>query len=320
MAEMRAQHDPDPVIQTTNLSKRYGSVPALVDVTLAIPRGTIFGFLGPNGAGKTTAIRILMGFLKANSGSATIRGHDVWRDGVAARQDVGYLVTADALYPDMPGDDQLDYTAKLSGRPPAIRERVREALELDRASLKRRLGTYSKGMRQKLAIIAALQHDPAVLVLDEPTDGLDPLIQRNFEALLGELRERGTTVFMSSHDLAEVERTCERVAVVRQGRLVANETVADLKRRYHQVATIRFADGVPHGLEHLPGVRLVGREDGAVHLSVGHDVNPLLRFLATTDVWDFSFQPPRLQDVFMDFYGEQTPVADVESHPVERAS
>ena len=320
MLEMNAQLASDPVIQTTTLTKRYGSVLALTDVTLAIPHGTIFGFLGPNGAGKTTAIRILMGFLRANGGSASIFGHDVWRDGVAARRDVGYLVSADALYPDMSGDDQLDYAAKLSGRPPAIRERVRDALELDQVSLKRRLGTYSKGMRQKLAIIAALQHDPAALILDEPTDGLDPLIQRNFEALLGELRDRGTTVFMSSHDLAEVERTCERVAVVRQGRLVANETVADLKRRYHQVATIRFANGVPPGLERLDGVRLIGQEDGAVHLSVGHDVNPLLRFLATTEVRDFSFQPPRLQDVFMDFYDEQTPAADVEDHPGEHVS
>ncbi|MDP8908504.1 MAG: ABC transporter ATP-binding protein [Chloroflexota bacterium] len=285
---------------------------ALTDVSLSIPRGTIFGFLGPNGAGKTTAIRILMGFLQADAGEARIFGHDVWRDGVAARRDVGYLVTADALYPDMAGRDQLDYTARLSGRPPLLRDRVREAVELDGASLGRRLGTYSKGMRQKLAIIAALQHDPAVLILDEPTDGLDPLIQRNFETLLGEVRDRGTTVFMSSHDLAEVERTCERVAVVRQGRLVANETVADLKRRYQQIATIRFAGGVPAALERVPGVRLAGQEDGAVHLSVGRDVNPLLRFLATTDVQDFSFQPPRLQDVFMGFYEEQTPAADVE--------
>ncbi|MBA2278515.1 MAG: ABC transporter ATP-binding protein [Chloroflexia bacterium] len=298
------------VIVTKGLTKRYGDVRALSDVTLSISRGVIFGFLGPNGAGKTTAIRILMGFLRASAGSANVLGHDVWSNGVAVRRNVGYLVTADALYPDMAGSAQLDFAARLSGRSPRLRERVREAVELDEASLQRRLGTYSKGMRQKLAIIAALQHDPELLILDEPTDGLDPLIQRNFEALLRELRDRGTTVFMSSHDLAEVERTCERVAVVRRGGLVANETVADLKRRYHQVATVRFAGDVPSGLTAIPDVQLVGREDGVVHLSLGQDVNALLRFLATTDVRDFSLQPPRLQDVFMDFYDTDDIPAD----------
>ena len=138
----------DAAIVTTDLTKRYSAVAALTRLSLMVPRGTIYGFLGPNGAGKTTTIRLLMGFVKPTAGSARVLGHDAWADGVAARRDVGYLVTADALYPDMAGSDQLDYAAKLSGRPPAIRERVREAVELDEASLRRRLGTYSKGMRQ----------------------------------------------------------------------------------------------------------------------------------------------------------------------------
>src|SRR5690606_9920176 len=135
---------------------------------------------------------------------------------VAARQSIGFLVQADALYPEMSGEAQLDYAAHLSGTRPVLRARLLDALQLARSDLKRRLGTYSKGMRQKLALTAALQHDPALLILDEPADGLDPLIQRNLETVLKELQQGGRTIFISSHDLAEVERTCDRVAVIRR--------------------------------------------------------------------------------------------------------
>ncbi|MGH2603920.1 MAG: ABC transporter ATP-binding protein, partial [Dehalococcoidia bacterium] len=164
------------VIATSGLSKRYGRIDALSRLDLAVPGGVIYGFLGPNGAGKTTAIRLLMGFVRPSAGRAEIFGHDTWREGVAARRDLGFLVTAEALYPDLSGRDQLDYAVGISGRPPVLRRRLLEALELSDDALGRRLGSYSKGMRQKLALTAALQHDPALLILDEPTDGLDPLI------------------------------------------------------------------------------------------------------------------------------------------------
>ncbi len=298
---------PDPVVETVGLSKRYGGFAALTDLDLAVAPGQIYGFLGPNGAGKTTAIRILLGFARATSGRARLQGHDCWRDGVAARRDLGYLVAPDALYPDMTGTAQLDYAAKLSRRPPVLRDRFLDALELPRSVLGRRLGTYSKGMRQKLALVAAFQHDPALLILDEPTDGLDPLIQRAFEELLGELRNRGRTVFMSSHDLGEVERVCERVAVVRGGRRIAEGTVAELTRLRRRTAEVVFAEGVPEGLDRIPHAAVLERDGSRVRLGIEGELNPLLRFLADHPVADLVLATPKLEDVFMAFYDRDSP-------------
>jgi len=292
-------------IEIRGLTKRYGrrgEIAALTDLSLTVAPGAMFGFLGPNGAGKTTAIRLLLGFIRPTAGSTAIFGRDTWREGVQARSDLGFLVAPEAFYPDMSGVAQLDYLARLSGRPPVLRERIRESLELSSEALGRKLGSYSKGMRQKLALIAAFQHDPALMILDEPTDGLDPLIQRSFEEFLGELTRRGRTIFMSSHDLAEVERTCERVAVVRNGRLVVESTVADLKRRARRVAEMTFVDDVPIELPMLPGVGQIVRNGRHVRLVIEGDVNPLLSLLARHPVSEVSIAPPRLEDVFMSFY------------------
>jgi ABC-2 type transport system ATP-binding protein len=293
---------PDAVLEIESLTRRYGDILALDRVTLAVPRGSIFGFLGPNGAGKTTLIRIVMGFMKATSGRARMLGHDVWSDGVRARERVGYLVTADGLYPDLTGYQQLDYAATISGRPPEWRRRILDAMELDDAALRRTLGTYSKGMRQKLALTAAAQHRPELLVLDEPTDGLDPLIQRNFEEMLRAFRDDGTTVFMSSHDLGEVERTCDQVAVVRAGELIAAGTMEMLKERYSQRVEVDFDGGVPEGIDAVPGVEIVHRDEHGVEMRLDHDINPLLGFLARHPVRRMEVRPPELQEVFLSFY------------------
>ncbi len=294
----------DAAISTRQLTKRYGSVSALDQLDLTVPQGAIYGFLGPNGAGKTTTIRLLMGFVKPTAGSAFIFGHETWRDGVAARRDLGYLVPPDALYPEMSGEAQLDFAARLSNRPPVLRDLVLDALDLDRSVLSRRLGSYSKGMRQKLALVAAIQHDPSLLILDEPTDGLDPLMQRRFEDLLRTLRDRGRTIFMSSHDLAEVERTCEFVAVVRSGRLIVADTVAGLKRLQRRHAEVTFPDGIPDELTRIPGVTVAGRTGPRVALTLDGDLNPLLGFLSSHHVEDLILAPPDLDDIFMGFYGE----------------
>jgi ABC-2 type transport system ATP-binding protein len=290
------------VLEVERVIKRYGDILALDDVTMTVPRGAIFGFLGPNGAGKTTLIRILMGFMKATSGHVSVLGHDAWSDGVRAREKVGYLVTADGLYPDLSGYDQLDYAATISGRPPEWRERILDALELDDAALRRTLSTYSKGMRQKLALTAAAQHRPELLVLDEPTDGLDPLIQRNFEGLLGQFRDDGTTVFMSSHDLGEVERTCDQVAVVRAGKIISSGTMDALKQRYQQRVELVFEGAVPDGLGEVPGVEIAQRDGCDVVMSLEHDINPLIAFLAGHPVRRMEVRPPELQEVFLSFY------------------
>jgi ABC-2 type transport system ATP-binding protein len=295
------------VISTHNLTKRYGEVNALTEANITVPAGTVYGFLGPNGAGKTTAIRLLMGFIKPTSGHASMFGFDCWHDGIAARRNVGFLVTADALYPDMTGTAQLDYAAKLSGRGPALRQTLRDALELSESALGRRLGTYSKGMRQKLALIAAMQHDPELLILDEPTDGLDPLIQRNFEEILLGLRDRGRTVFMSSHDLAEVERTCELVAVVRSGVIVAEERIDDLQQRHASRASVLFHESVPDGLDQIPGVTVDSRAGLRVELLLVGDPNPLLRFLSLNPVADLTISRASLEDIFMAYYEPSAP-------------
>lgn len=291
-----------PAIATFGLGKRYGAIAAVSDLTLTAPRGSIYGFLGPNGAGKTTTIRMLLGFARPSAGHALLLGHDCWRDGVAARRNLGYLVAGDALYPDMTGSALLDFAADLSGRPPSLRGHVLDALEFGQAALARRLGTYSKGMRQKLALTAAIQADPDLLILDEPSDGLDPLVQRAFEEVLRGLNHRGRTVFMSSHDLGEVERLCEMVAVVRGGRLIVEERIDDLKRRHRRSASIRFRHATPPDLERVPGVVHVTRDGNRAHLAIEGDIAPLLRELATHDVADLLLPPPRLDDIFMGFY------------------
>jgi ABC-2 type transport system ATP-binding protein len=290
-------------ISTTNLTKRYGTVTALAGIDLVVPSGVTYGFLGPNGAGKTTTIRLLMGFIQATSGVARIWGHDCWGDGVRARTDLGFLVPADALYPDMTGYALLDYMAALSGKLPTLRPLLLDALELGQDALNRRLNTYSKGMKQKLALTAAIQTNPALLVLDEPTDGLDPLIQRSFEEVLRNLRDQGVTVFMSSHDLAEVERACQRVAIIRDGHIVAEEGIDNLKHRHRRVAEVTFAGEPPPGLDLLPGIEVLQRNGGRVVAALEGSVTPLLRFLAgRDDVIDLLLSPPRLEDIFLGYY------------------
>jgi ABC-2 type transport system ATP-binding protein len=292
-----------PAIVTANLTKRYGSVTALDGIDLVVPPGVTYGFLGPNGAGKTTTIRLLMGFIRPSAGSARLWGHDCWRDGVNARANLGFLVPADALYPDMSGQAQLDYMAALSGKPPVLRRRLLDALELGADALGRRLNTYSKGMKQKLALTGALQTNPALLVLDEPTDGLDPLIQRAFESVLAELRDGGATIFMSSHDLAEVERVCERVAIIRDGKIVAEESIGDLRGRHRRTAEVTFSGEPPAGIDLIPGVSVIGRDAACVSLAIEGSIAPLLRFLGgRDDVLDLLLPQPRLEDIFLGYY------------------
>ena len=186
----------------------------------------MFGFLGPNGAGKSTTIRLLLGFLHPTSGSGRVLGLDIVRDSVPIRRRIGYLPGGIALYDTLSGERLLDYLAELTGRPPVRRRELCDRLELSSSTLKRLVRDYSRGMRQKIGIVQALQHDPELAILDEPSEGLDPLMQRAFYEILDALKAEGRTIFFSSHVLSEVERVCDRVAIVRQGRLVALEETA----------------------------------------------------------------------------------------------
>ena len=289
---------------TEGLTKDYGrAVRALVDLSIEIRPGEIFGFLGPNGAGKTTAIRLLLGFLRPTAGRASVLGLDTGRDSVAIRRRVGYLPGGIALYDTLTGLALLDYLADLYGRPAARRAELVDRLELSAATLRRPLRDYSRGMRQKIGIVQALQHDPELAILDEPTEGLDPLMQRAFYDILDDLRVAGRTTFLSSHVLAEVERVCDRVAIVRQGRLVALEDVAALlaRRRRHVELRVR---GTAPSLAGVAGVSGVVVRDSHLSCDLEGDVAPFLAALATVDVADLTIEPAHLEEAFLELYAE----------------
>ena len=296
-----------PAIETSGLTKTYAGVDALSDLSLTVERGALYGFLGPNGAGKTTTIRLLMGFIKPSRGSSRMFGCDSWADGVHARRQVGYLVQSESLFPELTGADQLAFAATLSGSGAPLQAKLVDLLELSQAALGRKLKTYSKGMRQKLALIAAAQHDPELLILDEPTDGLDPLIQRAFEAHLHDRHAAGRTIFMSSHDLGEVDRLCERVAIVRGGKLVQEASIEGLRAQHHRRAEVVFAHPLDDRVE-LPGAEVLKRDGRTLALLVDLDPNPLLAFLAQCQVESVTIAPPSLNDIFAGFYEtESTP-------------
>jgi ABC-2 type transport system ATP-binding protein len=323
-------------IETNGLSKHYGGpggpgrigrgrrerIVALDDVTLAVHRGEIFGFLGPNGAGKTTCIRLLLGFLHPTAGAARVLGLDVGRDSVAIRGEVGYLPGGIALYDAMTGIDLLDYLGAFYRRPPVLRDRLLDGLELAARDLARPVREYSRGMRQKLGIIQALQHDPALAILDEPSEGLDPLMQRAFYEILDELRAAGRTVFLSSHILSEVERVCDRVAIVRRGRLVAFEEISALLARRRRTVAMRV-DGAPPSLAGVPGVSGVVMLDGRLRCHLEGDVRPLLAAIAGSAVTDLTIEPARLEEAFLEFYEDdegQTAGAGGRAVPKDPAS
>src|SRR3954470_14883249 len=267
-------------IETAGLAKHYGQTPgaitslrarlgmppratvrALEALDIAVREGEVFGFLGPNGAGKSTTIRLLLGFLHPTAESARVLGLDTVRDSVAIRSRLGYLPSGIALYDTLTGEQLLDYLAALSGRPPVRRRQLCDRLELSAATLKRPVRDYSRGMRQKIGIVQALQHDPELAILDEPTEGLDPLMQRAFYEILDVLKAEGRTIFFSSHVLSEVERVCDRVAIVRQGRLVALEETAGLLARRKRNVEMRVS-GAPPRLEGVSGVSGLTAADG----------------------------------------------------------
>jgi ABC-2 type transport system ATP-binding protein len=307
-------------IVASGLSKRYGhsgppihppwvhpppEVRALEDLSIEVRDGEIFGFLGPNGAGKSTTIRLLLGFLHPSAGSASVLGLDVVRDSVEIRRRTGYLPGGIALYDTMSGEDLLDYLGDLTGRPPARRQDLCDRLEMPPATLRRQVRDYSRGMRQKMGIIQALQHDPELAILDEPTEGLDPLMQRAFYAILDDLQAAGRTIFFSSHVLSEVERVCDRVAIVRRGRLAALEDVDALLARRKRNVEMRV-DGATPALDGVPGVLAVEvLPDGQITCQLEGDVGPFLAAIRDVRVVDLTIEPAHLEEAFLELYHDE---------------
>ncbi len=290
----------EPVITTEKLSKHFGHTTALDQLTLEVDRGEVFGFLGPNGAGKTTTVRLLLGLLKPSSGDARVLGLDAWGDPTRLHARVGYVPGEFAIWPQLTGGEMLELLGSLHGAVDAgYRDELCERFDFDPT---RRGRSYSKGNRQKIAVIATLMTRAELFVFDEPTAGLDPLMEATFRTCVGEARERGQTVFLSSHILAEVEALCDRIGILRRGRLVDVGTLAELRHLETHTVEIRFEGEVPD-LSPVEGVTIVEWTGRSVRLEVRGSTARLLRAVAPFDAVSVESREPSLEEVFLSHYG-----------------
>ena len=285
-------------IKTTGLTKYYGKARGIIDLNLCVPEGEFFGFIGPNGAGKSTTIRTLLGLISPSSGSAEILGMDMVKERQKILEGVGYLPSEAVFYPGMRVRDVLKLSAGLRKKDCREAARLCERLELDTA---RKVEELSFGNRKKVAIVCALQHRPRLLVLDEPTSGLDPLMQREFFSILRERNREGTTVFLSSHVLSEIQRNCRRAAIIREGRLIACDSVEALSKTNAKRVPVHGALDI----ENLPGVRDIQPLDGGASFLFGGDINALVGQLAACRLTDLSVAEPDLEEIFLHYYTER---------------
>ena len=296
-----------PAVFMSGLTKHFGRLVAVKALDLAVEPAQVFGFLGLNGAGKTTTIRLLLDLLRPSAGRAALLGHDCQRDAVAARALVGYMPGEPGFYRDMTGRQVLGVLARLSAR--TVRgARQRELLEhlaFRDADLDRRIREYSSGMKRKLAIVSAFQGDAPLLILDEPTEGLDPLMQEAFYTLLAGARQRGTTVFLSSHVLSEVDRVCDRIGVLRAGELVLEAPVEQVRKMAPRIVHVVFREPVAPPPAGWPAfIEVVDVLPAQWSLRVRGSTGPVVESLAGLPVADFVVHEPRLEDVIIQYYRE----------------
>lgn len=305
------------IIEVDKLTKSYGSKRGIIDVSFQVEEGEVFGFLGPNGAGKTTTIRTLMALLRADSGKARIAGMDVWQQSVAIKKLVGYLPGELSLDPNLTGGQILTYFGHLRGGvDQAYLKQLISRLDLDPT---RKFRQYSSGNKRKIGLIQAFMHRPRLLILDEPTNGLDPLNQQEFDRMVLEVRDDGRTVFLSSHILTEVEQTCTRVGIIREGQLVRIGGVAELKDIKHYVVTITFAQAVPaEAFKALEGVEQVeSLADGqTLRVTVSGALDAVVKEAAQYPVLSMTSHEPSLEDVFLRYYEGDGLAAKEASHVV----
>jgi len=291
------------IIEVDRLTKSYGRRRGIADVSFQVGEGEVFGFLGPNGAGKTTTIRVLMALIRADSGSAKVAGLDCWDRSVDIKRSVGYVPGEPSLDGNLTGGQILEYFANLRGGVDQMYlKQLVERLDLDTG---RKFRQYSTGNKRKVVLIQAFMHKPRVLILDEPTSGLDPLNQQEFDGMVREARDEGRTVFLSSHVLSEVEKTCTRVGIIREGRLVKVGGVHDLRDIKRYEITITFAEPVPvEAFAQLEGVTDVERlSDGrAVRLAMQGSADAVIKAAAHYPVISLTSYEPSLEDVFLRYY------------------
>jgi ABC-2 type transport system ATP-binding protein len=302
---VRARWQDDPAsaaIHTEGLSKRYRETRALDALDLTVRRGEVYGYLGPNGAGKTTTIRLLLGLHRPSAGAGHLFGIDAWRDPVAAHRRVAYVAGEPFLWPALTSAETFEFLARLHGDTDvAYRDTLVERFQLD---TRKKIRALSKGNRQKVQLIAALATRAELLLLDEPTAGLDPLMEVAFRDCVKEARERGQTVFLSSHILSEVEALCDRVGILRGGRLVDEGTLQELRHLAAQTVDVTF-DGEPPQLPPLAGVSVQGAGPGALRFEVSSGIGPLIAALAVVGgdrIKTLTSREPSLEEIFLHHY------------------
>jgi ABC-2 type transport system ATP-binding protein len=289
----------EPVIHTEGLTKRYGDTLALDALDLAVERGEVYGYLGPNGSGKTTTIRLLLGLHRPSDGRSELFGIDAWRDPAGAHRRVAYVAGEPFLWPALTSTETFAFLARLhGGTDEAYRDVLTERFQLDPSKKVRAL---SKGNRQKVQLVAAFATRAELLILDEPTSGLDPLMEVAFRETVREAKERGQTIFLSSHILSEVEALCDRVGILRQGRLVDEGTLAQLRHLGSQTIEVTFAGPAPE-LDGLSGVRVVSAGPNALRCEVSGSVGPLIAALAEHPVVALTSREPSLEEIFLHHY------------------
>jgi polyether ionophore transport system ATP-binding protein len=295
----RADGPGPPAIRTVGLCKRYGDTVALDHLDLTVRAGEVYGYLGPNGAGKTTTIRLLLGLHRPSAGRGELFGVDAWRDPVAAHGRVAYVPGEPSLWPYLTGEETFEFLGNLhGGTDPRYRETLVGRFRLD---VRRKVRALSKGNRQKVALIAALATRAELLLLDEPTSGLDPLMDVAFRECVQEARDRGQTVFLSSHILSQVETLCDRVGILRGGRLVDEGTLAELRHLSAQIVEVEFGEGTPE-LPPLRGVRVERAGPNRLRLSVSGEIAPLIAALAKHPVSALTSREPSLEEIFLHHY------------------
>ena len=295
--------DTTPIISVNKLTKYYGRALGVQNINFTVNQGEIFGFLGPNGAGKTTTIRLLLDLLRPSSGEIKIFGHEIDSHSLEIRKRCGYLPGNFFAYSNMTGTDFLRFVASMRKVKSGIQENLIDRFQLSQDDLSQKIKHLSHGMLQKLGIIQAFFHQPELLILDEPTIGLDPLMQEELYRLLREMQNEGKTILFSSHNLPEVEKVCHRIAIIREGELVALETLEGLKKK--KLKRFQFTLSRPVTDLDLPGANLVAQKDLSYEYLVEGDIQTLLQRLSTLPIEDLTFPEPDLEEVFMAYYRKE---------------
>lgn len=287
------------VIEVNNLTKYYGKARGIVDVSFQVEEGEIFGFIGPNGAGKSTTIRLFLSLIYPTSGSATVFGKDCIKYGPEIRQDIGYLPSEVFYYESMKVIDLLKYSASFYKKD--CTQRLHELAEIMELDLKRRIDDLSYGNKKKVGIVQGLLHQPKLLLLDEPTSGLDPLMQRKFFELIREENARGVTVFFSSHILGEVQKMCNRVAIIKEGSIINIQDIKTLQHDNYKKIRIE-AQGLDEKRFDVDGVTHLEANNGAVRFFFKGDINQITRLISEQDISDVTIEEPTLEEIFMHYY------------------